>query len=148
MTSTLTMTCTPLSFSICVSASSETQPSSGIAAAEARAVCLQVLGAAHWRTAAATSVEGAALLGLGQTAQGAKLLVDGLAALRADDGALTFYVDNAARWLAEYNRKRSNIVLSRRVLLEEEREQKRFSGAAAARPAQRTHVQPRRAPRP
>jgi tetratricopeptide (TPR) repeat protein len=81
-----------------------------VAAAEARAICLQALGAAHWRTAAATSVEGAALLGLGQTAQGAKLLLDGLAALRADDGALTFYVDNAARWLAEFNRERGAAV--------------------------------------
>jgi hypothetical protein len=93
------------------------------AAAEARAICLQALGAAHWRTAAAASVEGAALLGLGQVGQGAELLVNGLAALRADDGALTFYVDNAARWLAEYNHKRSSaaeapkrIVMSQRVI--------------------------------
>jgi len=69
--------------------------------------------AVHWRrrdgrsSAAATSIEGEALLGLGQTAQGAKLLLEGLAALRADAGALPFYVDNAARWSAEYNRKRS-----------------------------------------
>jgi hypothetical protein len=83
-----------------------------VAAAEARAICLQALGAAHWRTAAATSVEGAALLGLGQTALGGKLLLEALAALRADDGALTFYVDNASRWLADYNRKHSSAVES------------------------------------
>ena len=75
------------------------------------------------RQLAAASVEGAALLGLGQVGQGAELLVNGLAALRADDGALTFYVDNAARWLAEYNHKRSSaaeapkrIVMSQRVI--------------------------------
>ena len=77
------------------------------AAAEARAICLPALGAAHWRTAAATSTEGAALVGLGQTAQGARLLIEGLAALRADAGALPFFVDNAARWVGEYHRKRS-----------------------------------------
>jgi tetratricopeptide (TPR) repeat protein len=76
-------------------------------AAEARAICLPALGPAHWRTAAATSAEGAALAGLGQTAQGAKLLFEGLAALRADAGALPFFVDNAARWVAAYDRKRS-----------------------------------------
>jgi tetratricopeptide (TPR) repeat protein len=77
------------------------------AAAEARAICLPALGAAHWRTAAATSTEGAALVGLGQTAPGAKLMLEGLAALRADAGALPFFVDNAARWAEEYNRRRS-----------------------------------------
>jgi tetratricopeptide (TPR) repeat protein len=77
-----------------------------VAAAEARAICQKALGAAHWRTAAAISVEGAALVGLGQTAQGAKLLLEGLVAMRADAGALPFYVGNATRWLAEYNRKR------------------------------------------
>ena len=77
------------------------------AAAEARAICLPALGAAHWRTAAATSTEGAALVGLGQTAQGAKLLVEGLAALRADTGALPFFLDNATRWAEEYQRKRT-----------------------------------------
>ncbi|MBK7902163.1 MAG: toll/interleukin-1 receptor domain-containing protein [Proteobacteria bacterium] len=77
------------------------------AAAEARAICLPALGATHWRTAAATSTEGAALAGLGQTAQGAKLLLEGLAALRADTGALPFFLNNANRWAAEYNRKRA-----------------------------------------
>jgi hypothetical protein len=77
------------------------------AAAEARTICLQALGPGHWRTAAASSVEGAALLGLGQMAQGAKLLLEGLAALRADAGALPFYVENAGRWAAEYDRKRA-----------------------------------------
>jgi tetratricopeptide (TPR) repeat protein len=77
------------------------------AAAEARAICLPALGAAHWRTAAATSTEGAALVGLGQTAQGNKLLLEGLAALRADAGALPFFVDNATRWAAAYERRRT-----------------------------------------
>jgi tetratricopeptide (TPR) repeat protein len=76
------------------------------AAAEARAICLPALGAADWRTAAASSTEGAALLGLGQTAQGAKLLLEGLAALQADVGALPFNVRNAARWAADYQLKR------------------------------------------
>jgi hypothetical protein len=77
------------------------------AAAEARAICLPALGASHWRTAAAASTEGAALAGLGQAAQGAKLLFEGLAALRADTGALPFFLNNANRWAEEYNRKRS-----------------------------------------
>ena len=47
------------------------------------------------------------MVGLGQTAQGARLLIEGLAALRADAGALPFFVDNAARWVGEYHRKRS-----------------------------------------
>jgi len=78
-----------------------------VAAAEARAICLPALGAADWRTAAASSTEGAALLGLGQTAQGARLLLNGLAVLQADVGALPLNVKNAARWAAEYNRKRT-----------------------------------------
>jgi len=77
------------------------------AAAEARAICLPALGPAHWRTAAATSTEGAALVGLGQAAPGSKLLVEGLAALRADTGALPFFVNNATRWAEEYERERS-----------------------------------------
>ena len=77
------------------------------AAAEARAICLPALGAADWRTAAASSTEGAALLGLGQTAQGAKLLLEGLAALQADVGALPLNVKNAARWAADYQLKRT-----------------------------------------
>ena len=68
---------------------------------------MPALGAAHWRTAAATSTEGAALAGLGQTAQGAKLLLEGLAALRADAGALPFFLENAVRWAEAYQRKRS-----------------------------------------
>jgi tetratricopeptide (TPR) repeat protein len=76
-------------------------------AAEARAISLSALGASDWRTAAATSTEGAALIGLGQTAQGAKLLLDGLAALKADVGALPMIVNNAARWAAEYDRERT-----------------------------------------
>jgi tetratricopeptide (TPR) repeat protein len=92
-----------------------------LAATESRGICERVLGAAHWRTAAAKSVEGAALLGLGQTAPGAKLLLEGLAALRADAGALPFYVANATRWSAEYDRSRSGVAASPKqtVMLQE-----------------------------
>ena len=72
------------------------------AATEARAICLPALGDKHWRTAAATSAEGAALAGLGQRTEALPLLRDGLAALRADSGALPFFVENAQRWMVAY----------------------------------------------
>jgi Flp pilus assembly protein TadD len=79
-----------------------------LAAGEAMTICLPALGPAHWRTAAATSAEGAALAGLGQAAQAEPLLLEGLAALRADPGALPFFVDNATRWAADYYKKHEN----------------------------------------
>jgi hypothetical protein len=78
------------------------------AAAEARAICLPALGPTHRRTAAATSAEGAALAGLGHTTDAEKLLLEGLTALRADEGALPFVVNNAIRWTADYYRKQGN----------------------------------------
>jgi tetratricopeptide (TPR) repeat protein len=79
------------------------------AAAEARAICLPALGPSHRRTAAATSAEGAALAGLRQAAQAEPLLLEGLKALRADSGALPFYVNNAMRWTADFYRKQGNL---------------------------------------
>jgi hypothetical protein len=79
------------------------------AAAEARAICLPALGASHRRTAAATSAEGAALAGLGHTTDAEELLLEGLAALRADAGTVPFQVDSAARWTADYYRKQGNL---------------------------------------
>jgi len=67
------------------------------------------LGASHRRTATATSAEGAALAGLGHTADAEKLLLDGLSALRSDPGALPFVVDNATRWTADYYRKQGKL---------------------------------------
>jgi tetratricopeptide (TPR) repeat protein len=74
------------------------------AAAEARAICLPALGPKHWRTAAAESAEGAALAGLGRMGEAEPLLRAGLAALRADPGALPFFADNAARWNTNFRR--------------------------------------------
>jgi len=38
--------------------------------------------------------------------------MEGLTALRADSGALLFYVNNATRWSEEYGRRRSGAVES------------------------------------
>ena len=78
------------------------------AASEARAICLPALGPDHRRTAAATSAEGAALAGLGHGKDAEALLLQGLKALRADEGALPFVVDNAARWTGQYYIRRGN----------------------------------------
>jgi len=79
------------------------------AADEARAICLPALGAGHRRTAAATTAEGAALAGLGQKAAAEKLLLEGLAALRADPGVLPFVINTATRWVADFYRKQGNL---------------------------------------
>ena len=72
------------------------------AAAEARAICLVALAKDHWRTAGATSAEGAALAGLSQYEAAESLLLEGFTVLNNDTGALPFFATNATRWLADF----------------------------------------------
>ena len=81
-----------------------------VAAAEARAICLPALGVAHRRTAAASSAEGAALAGLGHTTDAEKLLLEGLAGLRADSSSLPFFVNNATRWVGDFYTRQGNLL--------------------------------------
>jgi tetratricopeptide (TPR) repeat protein len=72
------------------------------AATEARSICLLALDESHWRTASATSAEGAALAGLGRLDEAEPLLIGGHEALTNDGGALPFIVDRATHWLAAF----------------------------------------------
>lgn len=69
-------------------------------AVEAHRNCIDALGPEHWRTAAAASAEGAALSGLGRNNEAEPMLLQAVAILGADSGALPFFVRNATRWLA------------------------------------------------
>ena len=62
---------------------------------------LKSLGPSHWRTATATTAEGAALAGLKQYQQAEQLLLEGNGVLHAGAGALPYYVKSADRWLAQ-----------------------------------------------
>jgi tetratricopeptide (TPR) repeat protein len=74
------------------------------AASEARSICLLALDELHWRTAGATSAEGAALAGLGKLAEAEPLLLQGYAVLSEDGGAVPFLQESATRWLADFYR--------------------------------------------
>ena len=80
------------------------------AAAEAAAICLPALGENHWRTAAATAAEGAAMAGLGSVDQAGPKLAAGATTLNQDPGALPFFVTSATRWAAEFFRKQGDMV--------------------------------------
>jgi hypothetical protein len=78
-------------------------------AREAKAICLLSLAENHWRTAGAASAEGAALAGLGELDTAEPLLVNSVAILQNDSGALRFFVDNATRWLASFHEKQVDL---------------------------------------
>lgn len=74
-------------------------------AARARAICARALSGNHWRTAGAASVEGAALTGLGQYQAAETLLLESLAILKGDVGALPAFVTDTERRLADLYRR-------------------------------------------
>ncbi|MEQ8207674.1 MAG: tetratricopeptide repeat protein [Woeseia sp.] len=74
-------------------------------AVDAHRSCVNALGAEHWRTAAAASAEGAALSGLGRSDEAEPMLLQAVAVLDADSGALPFFSRNATRWLAAHYEK-------------------------------------------
>jgi tetratricopeptide (TPR) repeat protein len=73
-------------------------------AARARATSAQSLTENHWRTAGAASVEGAALAGLGEYAEAETLLLQSLAVLDTDPGALPLFARDTKRRLADLYR--------------------------------------------
>jgi tetratricopeptide (TPR) repeat protein len=58
-----------------------------------------------WKTATAESVNGAALMGLGQYAEAEKALLQGSVVLQRDPGALPMYRNQVQRYLAELHRR-------------------------------------------
>jgi tetratricopeptide (TPR) repeat protein len=79
------------------------------AAVEARKIYEVAFPEGHWRLAAASSAEGAALAGLGQIAAAEALLLSSVTTLRNDSSAQRFYVDIATRWLADFYQQQGDL---------------------------------------
>jgi hypothetical protein len=71
-------------------------------ASDAKSIFSEAFGNDHWRTASASSAEGAALAGLKKYDEAEALLISGFNRLRSDAGATPYVVASANRWLVNF----------------------------------------------